>query len=128
MGDRRFDPAYERLKGAPDRVAELARMPFEDIVAALAGASKAQDPLLANILATEVLNRHRRGVARSAARVLAVVAAIVLATVGFVVEEIHPGSEPDELSFVVLGVALAIGAIVARVAEGRIRRRRPGTF
>lgn len=60
MGDIRFQRHYALVKGASDRVAQLQGMSEEDLVAALAGASEAHDPLLANILATETQNRVMR--------------------------------------------------------------------
>lgn len=59
MGDRRFDPQYERVTGA-DRVQVISTMTDDDIISALAAASRAQDPYLANVLATAAHNRMRR--------------------------------------------------------------------
>lgn len=57
MGDARFDKPYEQIKEAM-RPAELLRsMASEDVIAALAAASRQNDPLLANVLATEAQNR-----------------------------------------------------------------------
>lgn len=58
MGDLRFDKPYQRVKRTADRAAAMASMSDEDLIAALAGASRDHDPLLANVLATGVLNRH----------------------------------------------------------------------
>lgn len=59
MGDRRFDPHYERVRGT-DRVQVLGTMSDEEVISALAAASRAQDPYLANVLATAAQNRMRR--------------------------------------------------------------------
>lgn len=60
MGDRRFVAAYERLLTASDRATTLARLSDDEVVQALAAASGGGDPLMANILATEAMNRMRR--------------------------------------------------------------------
>lgn len=60
MGDKRFDPVYERLRGASDRADLMRTMTDVEVVQALAAASRARDPLLANVLATEAENRMRR--------------------------------------------------------------------
>lgn len=64
MGDARFEPPLERLRRSADRATEMARLHDEEILQALGAASKESDPYLANVLATEALNRHRRLVAR----------------------------------------------------------------
>ncbi|HVM46157.1 MAG TPA: PAS domain S-box protein [Candidatus Thermoplasmatota archaeon] len=60
MGDLRFDAHLERVARAPDRAAAIRGMSDEEIVQALAAASKGADAYLANVLATEVMNRMRR--------------------------------------------------------------------
>lgn len=60
MGDRRFDPLFERVRDAKDRVSEIDKLSDEDVIAALGGATNQNDPLLANILATEAQNRAQR--------------------------------------------------------------------
>lgn len=60
MGDVRFEQPYQRVAEATDRVAAIRSLSSEEVVMALAGASRERDPLLANILATEALNRTRR--------------------------------------------------------------------
>ncbi|MEA3199583.1 MAG: hypothetical protein QOE90_1011 [Thermoplasmata archaeon] len=60
MGDARFDKPYERLKEAMRPAEFLRTMPSEDVIAALAAASRQNDPLLANVLATEAQNRVSR--------------------------------------------------------------------
>lgn len=66
MGDARFERPYAELRRSPDPAAMLRRMSDEDVVAALASASRHHDPYLANTLATEALNRVHR--LRAAAR------------------------------------------------------------
>lgn len=61
MGDIRFKDAYERLRKEPNRVVAVRAMSDEDVIAALAAASREQDPLFANFLATEAMNRAQRG-------------------------------------------------------------------
>ena len=60
MGDVRFTPAYERVAGADDPAAAIRGLPDEGVIAALAAASRGQDPFLANVLATEAQNRLLR--------------------------------------------------------------------
>lgn len=60
MGDRRFDAAYKAVAESPDRSAAIRQLDDEEIVHALAAASRKMDAYLANVLAVEVLNRRRR--------------------------------------------------------------------
>lgn len=57
MGDRRFAAAYLRLRDSPEPARTLHEMGDEEVVQALAHASREHDPYLANVLATEALNR-----------------------------------------------------------------------
>lgn len=67
MGDRRFEPAFERVRNARDRVKEIHALSDDDVIAALGGASQHGDPLLANVLATEAQNRAHRSTELTAA-------------------------------------------------------------
>lgn len=60
MGDARFRHAYDQVVHAEDRTDAIRRLTDEAVVEALAAASQTLDPLLANVLATEALNRMRR--------------------------------------------------------------------
>jgi PAS domain S-box-containing protein len=60
VGDVRFERSYADFLQAADRAERLSRMSDEEVVEALAAASRANDPLIANILATEASNRMRR--------------------------------------------------------------------
>lgn len=60
MGDVRFESAYRLVAEAKDRVAALRALDDEGVVAALAAASRRQEPFLANVIATEALNRVDR--------------------------------------------------------------------
>jgi PAS domain S-box-containing protein len=60
VGDRRFDPIFERVRDAQDRVAEIHALSDDEVIAALGGATRHNDPLLANVLATEAQNRAQR--------------------------------------------------------------------
>jgi PAS domain S-box-containing protein len=60
MGDARFDPHYARVRDAREPARELRAMSDGEVIAALGGASRACDPYLANVLATEALNRVQR--------------------------------------------------------------------
>lgn len=66
MGDLRFDRAFQRVRDAADRVEEIRSLSDDDVIAALGGATRAQDPLLANVLATEAQNRSQRASAVTA--------------------------------------------------------------
>lgn len=57
MGDTRFRPPYARIRRAADQARELQSLSDEEVIAALAAASGDADPYLANVLATEALNR-----------------------------------------------------------------------
>lgn len=58
MGDSRFEVFLARVRGAPDRAEALRALTDEEVVQALAAASRDQkDPYLANVLATETMNR-----------------------------------------------------------------------
>jgi len=60
VGDRRFARPYDAVKNAADRVAALQALSDTEVVEALAHASREADPLLANVLATEAMNRMER--------------------------------------------------------------------
>lgn len=60
MGDARFEPAYASVANAANRVDAIRELEDEAVVEALAAASRAKDPLLANVLATEAANRVHR--------------------------------------------------------------------
>ena len=60
MGDSRYRRAYDRVARSTDPAAAIRGLDDEDVIAALATASRATDPLLANVLATEAHNRVRR--------------------------------------------------------------------
>ncbi|HWG91623.1 MAG TPA: ATP-binding protein [Candidatus Thermoplasmatota archaeon] len=60
MGDARFTRHYEEVVAAQDPLQAIGGLTDEGVISALAAASRAQDPYLANVLATEALNRTRR--------------------------------------------------------------------
>jgi PAS domain S-box-containing protein len=60
MGDRRFETHYETVRTATVPQDALRDMADGAVVEALAAASRANDPYLANVLATEATNRMRR--------------------------------------------------------------------
>lgn len=60
MGDKRYRRHYDRLRAAPSPQQAMREMADEDVIQALAAASSHQDPFLANVLATEAMNRMRR--------------------------------------------------------------------
>lgn len=74
MGDRRYERVLRTIKAASDRGRTLRQLGDEEIIQALAAfsASGERDPYLANVLATEAMNRvHRSGLlARTAAEAL----------------------------------------------------------
>ncbi|MFA5862926.1 MAG: PAS domain S-box protein [Candidatus Thermoplasmatota archaeon] len=57
MGDTRFETTYARVRDAVDQTRELLMLSDIDVIAAIAGASRERDPYLANVLATEAMNR-----------------------------------------------------------------------
>lgn len=60
MGDVRYDEHYRRVVEAADRAAALRHLADDEVIQALAAASRNRDALLANVLATEAMNRMRR--------------------------------------------------------------------
>lgn len=60
MGDVRYNRYYQAIRDSPDPVATIRRMADEGVIAALAAAATEKDAYLANVLATEALNRVRR--------------------------------------------------------------------
>jgi PAS domain S-box-containing protein len=60
MGDVRYVPYYEAVRDAPDPGEAIRVLDDDGVIAALAAASRAKDPYLANVLATEAQNRMRR--------------------------------------------------------------------
>lgn len=65
MGDARFAPFYEVVRDAEDPVRAIKHLSDDGVVSALAWASRERDPVLANVLATEALNRMHRATAVS---------------------------------------------------------------
>lgn len=122
MGDRRFDRVYEELEGAPDRSAHLAAMEDEAVIHALASASRRGDPYLANVLATEAVNRQRRAAARGAAFSLGALTAlsvIVFFVTGFAID---PHNWRDEVVLLAVSLSLALGGCGAWATYARKRR------
>lgn len=60
MGDVRYEPAYARIARSSDRAKVLTEFDDAEVIQALGAASREKDALLANILATEAMNRMRR--------------------------------------------------------------------
>lgn len=61
MGDRRFADPYWKVRDSADKPGAIAHLTDDDVIKALAHASREHNPYLANVLATEALNRMRRG-------------------------------------------------------------------
>ncbi|HVL47052.1 MAG TPA: PAS domain S-box protein [Candidatus Thermoplasmatota archaeon] len=59
MGDVRFSRIYDRIASAPEPVRVLSSLSDDEVVQALAAASREHDPYLANVLGTEAMNRMR---------------------------------------------------------------------
>lgn len=57
MGDIRFEHVYERLAARDDAKQLIASLSDVEVIAALAAASSHNDPYVANVLATEAMNR-----------------------------------------------------------------------
>lgn len=60
LGDKRFIAHYRRIRAAGDQAHALRTLSDEEVIQALAAASNEGDPYLANVLATEAMNRLRR--------------------------------------------------------------------
>lgn len=83
MGDTRFLEAYERIRDSLNRARELRSLTDESIIGALAAASRELDPFMANVLATEAMNRARRAKAIAASIAEGVLTIDVNARVGY---------------------------------------------
>lgn len=59
MGDTRFARFYHEVKDAEDPAASIRSLTDEGVISALAAASRDANPYLANVLASEALNRAR---------------------------------------------------------------------
>lgn len=129
MGDARFDPPLARLRAASDRASALAALNDEEVLQALAASSKFDDAYLANVLATEALNRHRRLVARVWAAGVAYLLVLAVACLGVLLAAVSgAGIEPHEASFVWIallapplagGAAAYVWRLRAALARGR---------
>jgi PAS domain S-box-containing protein len=60
MGDVRFEHPYRRLAEGTNRVAAIRALSDEEVIMALAASRDAKDSYLANVLASEAMNRVRR--------------------------------------------------------------------
>lgn len=60
MGDARYERSYDALRRSRDQGAAVHALSDEQIVEALTAAALRQDGFLANVLATEAMNRMRR--------------------------------------------------------------------
>lgn len=122
MGDARFEGSWQRLEQAKDRAGVVRDMPYEELVKALAASSRARDPLLANVLATEMLNRYRRGMPVMIAAAVGVLVGSVLGFTLTLFFALHPENLPDIVFPAVLVVALLLGIGAAVVAHAPLRR------
>ncbi|HWG89934.1 MAG TPA: PAS domain S-box protein [Candidatus Thermoplasmatota archaeon] len=59
MGDLRYEHPYRRVAEADDRVATIRSLTDEEVISALAASVSGGDPYLANVLASEAMNRVR---------------------------------------------------------------------
>lgn len=60
MGDARYEQHFVKLREADDKAAALDALGDDEVIQALAASSLANDAYLANVLATEAMNRMRR--------------------------------------------------------------------
>jgi hypothetical protein len=95
MGDRRFDDPLKEIASAPDRAAAIASLSFEELLQALAAASRKGEPLLANVLATAALNRYRKRAALATALIVGALAAFGLALSVVIAAGVHPNNLPE---------------------------------
>lgn len=123
MSDRRYDEALARLKGASDRAAAIRSLAYDDIILALAATSRTGDGYLANVLASELLNRTRRGVAVVFSAGLGVAAGIMLLFVGGAFLARHPHNFSDHVFLILAAVVVAVAAVAAWIVHPRILTR-----
>ena len=123
MGDVRYDEAYERVADAADRGVAVRSLSHAEVIQALAAASRAHDPYLANVLATEALNRYRRLAAVFAAVALGTGFVIGARTVLLVFFAVDHHAWDDYLQLTAATVVLLLGGIVGLLAYRSARRR-----
>jgi Kef-type K+ transport system membrane component KefB len=126
MGDDRFEDPLRRVASSPDRRAAIASLRDEELVQALAAASRRGDPLLANVLATAALNRYRKRAALVSATALAGLVGAVLIVLLVTVASLEPSNLPDELTMAGVFAAFALGALAGRLLYPGLRRRFQG--
>ena len=101
----------------------MADLSYEEVILALGAASREGDPYLANVLASELLNRSRRGTARVFSAGLGTAAGIVLLFIGGALISQHPHNFDDHVFLLLAFVALVAGALGAALLHLPIRRR-----
>lgn len=89
MGDLRFERPYHRVKQAADRASAIKALHDDDVIAALAAARVEEDPYLANVLASEAMNRLRR----TSAIVLTATEGLLSQTVDGILTFMNPAAE-----------------------------------
>ena len=122
MGDSRFDEAYAFALAAREGRKSMDDFAYEDLVHALAGASRQNDPLLANVLATELLNRYRRRVPFAIAVIVGGVVGIALGLLALTALAAFPHNFPDEWLLAAMIAGLLAGALVGMASHRPLRR------
>ncbi|HWG90736.1 MAG TPA: hypothetical protein VNZ52_07825 [Candidatus Thermoplasmatota archaeon] len=112
MGDRRFEAPYDRLADADNAVETLRGFRHEEVIEALAAASRKDDPLLANVLATEALNRIARARVIGGAFALGVASALSLTFVVVLAFAVAEPNFEDQVIFLAVALALLLGAVL----------------
>lgn len=89
MGDARYEAPLRAVMEATDRVAVLRALADEDVISALAASTRAGDPSIANVLATEAHNR----VLRARAITDSMIEGVIVATREGHVVYVNPAAE-----------------------------------
>ncbi|MFA5862461.1 MAG: hypothetical protein WDA16_12275 [Candidatus Thermoplasmatota archaeon] len=121
MGDRRFEKAYDEFTKAPDREEAVHRIDYEDLIHALAAASARHDPLVANVLATEALNRYRRRTPIMLAAALGGVLGFAFSIGALALHAVRPDTFPDANVLLSVLLTTAAGLLIALLLHPRIR-------
>lgn len=121
MGDVRFDGALNKLRQSEDRLRALRSLTDDEAVFALAAASKSNDRFLANVLATEILNRQRRANAVIAGAIGGALAVMAARTALLLAVALAAPAWPPVAAWALSNLAFAIGALVAVAIFRRYR-------
>jgi hypothetical protein len=123
MGDARYERVLDRIEEDGSRALALHELDSEALIQALAATSRRHDPLLANTIATEFLNRYRRLLPLRQALILGLVAGGLVVFATSLVMALYPTDFPDAWMLAPQLVGLVVTVVVAMVAYRWLRER-----